>query len=158
MILCPDACRHCKMLQDTHVLSPHRLSIINRLKLHLNILNNLFTKFNYMISSVRETSEKSCSWTSLEGILSNTVNNKYRSQAPWSKFLGSRFMTKETILESTKLEAFSNRGPQNEDSQRFSWNSWFSKYIDQWPKTLRMTWWPLIMDSFCTRYWIKTFV
>lgn len=44
---------------------------------------------------LEDLSKKKCSWTSLKGILANTVNNKYRSKTPWSKSLGSHVTTKQ---------------------------------------------------------------
>ena len=75
----------------------------------------------------------------MEGISLGTVKKKkYDSDTLESQYLGSHFITKDTVLNSTQLEGYSKTGTQTKDSQRSTRNSQFQNYAGK-PRPLQQT-------------------
>lgn len=105
---------------------------------------------------LEERSETNCSWTLLEGTLSELllINTTLKI---WDKceILDSQFTTKEEIQSPTQLEAYSYKGFQTRDHHRSSKSNQSSE-ANSWPKTFRTNRWQWIVDCFHLRHKTKT--
>lgn len=92
-LMCTDIAKYCKRLMY------YIHSYYQEVKVTLKISSKTASLWYWTMRfcQLQDLSKKKCSWTSLEGILANTVNDKYRSKTPWSKSLGSHVATKQVI-------------------------------------------------------------